>query len=225
MDTQTLSQLTATSGSTTGSTGKSVLGTDDFLKLLVTQLQNQDPLSPLSGSDFAAQLAQFSSVEQLSNISSTLTQSVSANQLLSQSISNALAATFIGKQVRASGETFNLTGSGDVKLGYTLASAADTVTVNIKDKTGAVVRTLQVQGTDAGDNTFTWDGKDDHNQVLNPGTYTFDVSAKDAKGVTINASGFSFGTVSAVRYKANGTVFVVDGLEIPLSDILEIMNG
>ena len=225
MDTQTLSQLTGTSYSSTSSTGKSVLGKDDFLKLLVTQLQNQDPMSPLSGSDFAAQLAQFSSVEQLSNINSTLTQSVSANQLLSQSISNALAATFIGKQVRASGNTFTLSGTADAKLGYTLASAADTVTVNIKDATGATVRTLQVGGTNKGDNTFTWDGKDDHNQTLSPGTYTFEVKAKDAKGAIVSASGFSFGTVSAVRYKSNGTVFVVDGLEIPLSDILEIMNG
>ena len=225
MDTQTLSQLTGTSPSSANTTGKSVLGKDDFLKLLVTQLQNQDPLSPMSGSDFAAQLAQFSSVEQLSNINSTLTQSVSANQLLSQSISNALAATFIGKQVRASGDTFALNSTGNVKLGYTLASAADTVTVNIKDGTGAVVRTLQVHGTDKGDNTFTWDGNDDHNQALPPGTYTFAVSAKDADGKNINSSGFSFGTVTAVRYKSNGTVFVVDGLEIPLSDILEIMNG
>jgi len=225
MDTQTLTQLMGTSPSSTTATGKSVLGKDDFLKLLVTQLQNQDPLSPMSGSDFAAQLAQFSSVEQLSNINTTLTQSVSANQLLSQSISNALAATFIGKQVRASSDTFALSSTGNVKLGYTLASAADTVTVNIKDGTGAIVRTLQVHGTDKGDNTFTWDGNDDQNQALTPVTYTFEVSAKDAKGNIINASGFSFGTVSAVRYKSNGTVFVVDGLEIPLSDILEIMNG
>ena len=225
MDTQSLSQLMGATSSTVNSGGKSVMGKDDFLKLLVTQLRNQDPLSPMNGSDFAAQLAQFSSVEQLSNINSTLTQSVSANQVLTQSISNALAATFIGKEVRASTNTFSLSGTGEVKLGYTLASAADTVTVKLKDGPGVVVRTIQVHGTDKGDNTFTWDGKDDNGQSLAAGTYKFEVGAVDAKGKPIGTSGFAFGSVSAVRFKSNGTFFVVDGLEIPLSDILEIMNG
>ena len=81
---------TSTSSATNG-----VLGQDDFLKLLVSQLQNQDPMNPMDGTQFASQLAQFTSVEQLANINTSLQSSISANQLLNQSISNALSTTVI----------------------------------------------------------------------------------------------------------------------------------
>jgi flagellar basal-body rod modification protein FlgD len=214
----------STTPSATG-TSSSVMGKDDFLKLLVKQLQNQDPMNPMDGTQFASQLAQFSSVEQLSNINTTLTQSVSSNQLLSQSISNSLAASIIGKDIRASGDAFNYAGSGGQQLGYTLSSAADTVSVGIYDTAGKLVRTLKGSGVSAGDNTFTWDGKNDLGNSVASGKYTLKVTAKDSKGASITSSSYIFGNVSAVRYKANGAVFVVDGTEIPLSDVLEIMQG
>jgi flagellar basal-body rod modification protein FlgD len=188
-------------------------------------LRYQDPMDPMKGTEFAAQLAQFSSVEQLSNINSNIMQSIDANYLMSQSINNALAATFVGKDVRATGDTFQYSGSGESRLGYSLPSAADSGTVKIYDESGNLVRTMAITGKTSGDNTFTWDGKDDADRQLAAGKYKFTVDAKDVNGNSITPTLFITGTVSGVRFKADGTVFVVDGMEVKLSDILEIMGG
>ncbi len=199
-----------------------VMGQDDFLKLLVSQLQNQDPLNPMDGTQFASQLAQFTSVEQLANINTTLQSSISASQLLNTSISNALATTVIGKEVRASGSTFNYSGTGTMKTGYTLPSAAVSAQVQILDSQGNVVRTIKGTGVAAGDVDVQWDGLTDAGTQAAAGSYTVKVTATDATGAAITASPFFYGTVSGVRFKSTGTVFVVDGQEINLSDILEV---
>ena len=100
------------------------LGKDDFLKLLVKQLQNQDPMNPLDSSQFATQLAQFSSVEQLANINTNLEASISTNQLMAQSIGNSLASSMIGRDVKASGNTLQWNGTDEVRFGYTLGSGS-----------------------------------------------------------------------------------------------------
>jgi flagellar basal-body rod modification protein FlgD len=203
----------------------SILGKDDFLKLLTMQLRYQDPMDPMKGTEFAAQLAQFSSVEQLSNINSTLTQSIDANYVMTQSINNALSATFVGKDVRASGSSFHYDPTNPAKLGYSLPAAASTVSVKIYDENGTLVKTLSGTGSAAGDNSFTWDGSTDTGGEAAAGKYKFEVVAKDSSGATMSASTFIRGTVSGVRFKSDGTVFVVDGMEVKLSDIIEIMEG
>ena len=99
-------------------------------------MQYQDPMDPMSGTEFASQLAQFSSVEQLTDINTELGQSITANSVLTQSINNDLSATFIGKNVEATTNTFTYSGTGNTQLGYNLPSAANTVTVNISDSLG-----------------------------------------------------------------------------------------
>jgi flagellar basal-body rod modification protein FlgD len=203
----------------------SILGKDDFLKLLTMQMRYQDPMDPVKGTEFAAQLAQFSSVEQLSNINTNILQSIDANYLMSQSINNALAATFVGKDVRAATDTFKFGGDSNVRLGYTLPAAADFVTVKIYDESGSLVKTLTVTGKEKGDNTFTWDGTNEEGQTVGAGKYKFSVEAKDSSGGSISATSFVVGRVSGVRFRSDGTVFVIDGMEVKLSDILEIMEG
>jgi len=205
------------------STGNSIMGQDDFLKLLVSQLQNQDPMNPMDGTQFASQLAQFASVEQLNNINTSLQTSISSSQLLNQSISNALSTTVIGKQVRASGSTLTYDGSGAMKVGYTLPSAAASAKVQILDQYGTVVRTIDGTGVTAGDVDVSWDGMTDAGTQAAAGQYTVKVTASDAKGNALTATPFFYGTVSGVRFKSTGTVFVVDGQEVPLSSILEVM--
>jgi flagellar basal-body rod modification protein FlgD len=205
-------------------TPKSTLGKDDFLSLLITQMQHQDPLDPMKGTEFAAQLAQFSSLEQLTNINSNLEQSLTANAMLSSSINNALAATFIGKEVRATGSTFQFSTAGNVKLGYCLEDEASAVSVRIYDSGGKLVRTISgPAGT--GDKTVAWDGTDENGQALGSGSYTFKVEAVDSTGTEVASDAFVYGKVSAVRFKPEGTVFVIDGVEISLANILEIMQG
>jgi flagellar basal-body rod modification protein FlgD len=210
----------------TGATSsQAILGKDDFLKLLITQLRYQDPLEPMKGTEFAAQLAQFSSVEQLANINTSLTETLATNQLMTQSIGNSLAATMIGKGVKASANEFRFTGAGDAHLGYTLPVSAAEVSVQVYDSTGTLVRTITSAPTDKGDSTVVWDGTNDSGQTMAEGKYTFKVVAQDASKVAITATPFVYGTISAVRFTSAGTMFVVDGVEIPLSQILELLNG
>jgi len=222
----TYTSLPLTSTTSASSTsGSSMLAKDDFLKLLITQLKNQDPLNPMQGTEFATQLAQFSSVEQLTNINDTLTESVTVNQLMTQSIGNSLATTMIGKDIKATGNSFTLSAGGSIDLGYTLGDDAATVTVKILDSAGSVVRTMTINNAAKGDGTVTWDGLTDNGSRLPTGTYSFKVTAADSAGSNVTASSYITGTITGVRFTANGTVFVVDGAEIPISQILEILNG
>jgi flagellar basal-body rod modification protein FlgD len=212
-------------GYTPADPSKSVLGKDDFLKLLVTQLRYQDPLNPMEGTEFATQLAQFSSVEQLANINTNLTQNLESNAVLTQAISNALSASLIGKDVRAAGDTMMINGEGSVRMGYTLGDTAESVGVNVYDQNDRLIRTFSGLDTTKGDHTVTWDGKDASGVTAASGTYRFEVEALNASKSEMETAQFMYGTVSSIRYKSTGAVFVVDGVEVPLGNILEIMNG
>ncbi|MBP9211486.1 MAG: flagellar hook capping protein [Bacteroidetes bacterium] len=203
---------------------KSTLGKQDFLNLLVMQMKHQDPLDPMKGTEFAAQLAQFSSLEQLTNLNSSMTASLDANAILAQSINNGLSATFIGKNVRAAVDTFRYTGSGEVQMGYTLPKDAETVTIKIYDSSGNLVKTM-TGDTDKGENTLEWDGTTVKEEYVAEGEYHFTVEAKDSNGTTIPTDSYIFGEIAGVRFKPEGTVFVIDGMEIALGNILEIMGG
>ncbi len=205
-------------------TPKNTLGKQDFLNLLVSQMRNQDPLDPMKGTEFAAQLAQFSSLEQLTNLNTSMTQSLDANAILTQSINNGLSATFIGKDVRAAVDTFQYTGEGDVKIGYELPVEASKVTVKIYDGNGVLVNTLNGD-TGSGQHSLTWDGTTGKDEAVASGKYSFKVEAVGADGKAITAEKYLFGTISGVRFKPEGTVFVIDGMEIALGNILEIMEG
>jgi flagellar basal-body rod modification protein FlgD len=205
-------------------TTSGILGKDDFLKMLITQLRHQDPLNPMDGTDFAAQLAQFSSLEQLANINSSLSESIVTNQYLTQAVSNTMSASLIGHEVRATASSFEYSGDSQVKFGYELPANAKTAVVKIYDQNNQLVRTIN-GGTDKGQQTVTWDGKNEQGSSMAAGTYHFTVDAPDVTGTAQTVGTYIFGTVSAVRFKSTGAVFVIDGAEIPLADILEIMKG
>ncbi len=205
-------------------TPKNTLGKQDFLNLLVSQMRNQDPLDPMKGTEFAAQLAQFSSLEQLTNLNTSMSQSLDANAILTQSINNGLSATFIGKDVRAAVDTFQYSGEGDVKVGYDLPSDASAVTVKVYDSNGTLVRTMNGD-TGKGQSTLTWDGKSDKGANVASGKYSFKVEAVGTDGKAMAADKYVFGNIPGVRFKPEGTVFVIDGMEIALGNILEIMEG
>ncbi|MCX6139028.1 MAG: flagellar hook capping protein [Ignavibacteriales bacterium] len=225
MSTTVQQAIAAGAGTPSNSGTASILGKDDFLKLLVQQLQHQDPLEPMKGTEFAAQLAQFSSVEQLSNINENLQASLNANGLLTQSINNAMATTFIGKEVRAKTDNIGYSGSGIVKMGYSLPTDASTVTLQIVDNQNNVIRTVHGLPTGSGDHQYEWDGKNDAGNQMAAGTYKIKVVAADASGKTLDASTYAFGKVQSVRYKSSGTVFVIDDQEVLLANITEISGG
>jgi flagellar basal-body rod modification protein FlgD len=205
---------TATAGPT------QTLGENDFLKLLTAQMQAQDPLNPMDSTNFAAQLAQFSSVEQLTNINTKLA-TMTASQA---SLQNTMASGLIGKKVTVTGNTVTL--NGQAVMPYTLSGDASKVTVSVYDATGALVKTAMQSQEAAGDNSYTWDGKDQNGNTLPAGRYTFAVSAVDASGQTITATPLASGIVTGITFNNNVTYLTIDNaLQVQLGDVHEISGG
>ena len=192
-----------------------------FLTILTTELQNQDPTSPLDTNQFTSQLVQFSSLEQNLQTNSLLQQLVTA-QTQGQ-VGTALG--YLGHTVQATGDSFTLDGtsSDSQSLAYSLASKADTASMNILNSAGQIVRTLTV-GTDAGEQSETFDGKDSTGNPLPAGTYTFQVQAVDSSGTAINATTFETGKVTGID-TSNGVVTLHMGdLTVPASNVVQVVS-
>ena len=199
------------------------MGKYDFLQLLVTQLKNQDPLSPMQSQEFASQLAQFSSLERLMNIDDNLKNGVNTDMLLAQTIQNTMATNFVGKEVLAYGDNIPLiSGEDKVPLSFELAGNAEKVTVEIYDENDNLVRTIKMSSLNKGRNAVDWDGKDDSGKALSGGNYHFKVVAEDGNGNAITAKTLSRGIVSAVRYEKGQPILVVNGKDVYFGDIVQI---
>ncbi len=199
--------------------GPSTLGKEDFLKLLIIQLQYQDPLSPMKNTEFMAQLAQFSSLEQLQNVNSNL----QANFLLTQSLNNSLATNLIGKRVVALGNEIYLTGDEGEEITFDLAEDAG-VTVEIYDTEGNLVKTLKGGALSSGRNQIHWDGKDNDGNSLPAGNYSFEVKATDSEGNSVDVTTYSTGLVTGVKFEDGNAVLMLGDQEINLSEIIEILS-
>jgi flagellar basal-body rod modification protein FlgD len=214
------SSLTNTSASTSAATAPTqALGQDAFLKLLMAQLQNQDPLQPTDGTQFVTQLAQFTSVEQ--QVAQSTTLGNIATQL--QGLSNSNASDLVGKTVTMGGGGMQWDGSFAVTSNVTLQGPAQQVTATIKDGQGNVVRTMQLGAEPSGALGVQWDGTDDSNQATPAGSYTVDVSAKDAQGNTVAVSQNVTGVVSSVSYdKGYPVLTLASGAAVPVSQLVSV---
>lgn len=205
-------------GAATQTGARNSLDKDSFLHLLITQMRYQDPLSPMDNQQFLAQMAQFSSLEQMQN----LNDKFEASMALSQSLNNSAAAGLIGRHVRASGDNIRLGESGGIELGYFLQREAAHVTVTVFDEKGDAVRTMVESDASSGAHRFTWDGTDDAGERLAAGSYSFKISAKAEDGTDLSASSLVNGLVSGVTYKNGSAYLLVDGREVSLSEVLEV---
>ena len=190
--------------------------------MLVTELQNQDPTNPLQSTDLAAQLAQFSSVSELQTLNTNVQNSTNANLVMTQSISNTMAATLIGKEVQVNSSQINYDGTTNPTLGFTLPSSAADVKVNILNSNGTIIRTIDEGPMASGDQMMTWDGKDSSGNQVPSGSYSFSVSAADSQGNQITPSLYVLGTVQGVKFGPNGASLLVDGAQVALSSVQEI---
>jgi len=198
------------------------LGKDDFLQLLVTKLEHQDPLNPMEDEDFIAQLAQFSSLEQMYNIAEGINSSNQWDFLQMQSINNVMASGLIGRDVKAEYSGVYVDASNNPQITYTLPSAAEQVQFVITDEMGTPVATLVQDSVAQGVNTFTWDGTDDQGNRVDEGFYLIEATALTEAGTTIAPSLSLVGTVEAVVYRDGSAYLRVDGTEVPLGDITAI---
>jgi len=212
-------------GSSQSAVAGNVLDKDAFMKLLVAKLSNQDPLNPMADEEFVAQLAQFSSLEQLQNMNDNLQQDIQWNFLLSQTISNTMATSLIGRTVRADSSTLYIETGGTADIALTLDRAVTDLTVNIYDDNGNLVRTMTRDATAAGDLVIDWDGTDDTGAQCAAGTYTVKVSATDASGNSFTPDQFLEGTVTGVTYRDGIALLSVNGQELPLASVLEVNEG
>ena len=188
-----------------------------FLNLLVKQLQYQDPLNPMENTEFTAQLAQFSQLESMAEMNSKI-------ELMAQfqnSMNSMQAASFIGRQVNASGNTINYS-SGETAIDFNLGGNASQVTVTVYNSSGTAVRTIAMNSVQAGDVSCTWDGRNDGGEAVSPGTYYYSVKATDYSGAAVNATTYANGTVTGITFE-NGTIYLqVGDKEITLADISKI---
>ncbi len=203
---------------------KSVLGKDEFLKLLMTQMKYQDPLNPMEGTEYAAQLAQFSSLEQLTNMQNTLEEMVNSNYLLTQSITNTMSASLIGKGVKLDGGKFEYNGQEEIMLGYNLPQNAKNVTIEIYDSNGRLVKSIENASDKKGDNKLSWDFSDNNGEKVPIGEYTFSVKAKDFNDSDLSVNLFKYGIIDAIKFTDKGTFLVIDSVEYSLADVTEITN-
>jgi flagellar basal-body rod modification protein FlgD len=214
-----------TSTNTIGSTATAAKGAvpsgddvqDRFLKLLVTQMKNQDPLNPLDNAQVTTQLAQISTVGGIDKLNSTLA-GLSSSMLAAQSVQ---ASAIIGRDVYASGSSVGLQ-DGKATGAFELKQDADRVFVTISDGSGALIRTLDLGKAQAGMSAFEWDGKTDAGTTARNGTYTFQVTAARANA-TISVEPMMTGRVDGVSLTNGIRLNLQGGGDINMADVKRIL--
>lgn len=221
----TVNSATAAAANNIASTRDMLADTQDrFLTLLVTQLQNQDPLKPMDNDQITSQVAQLSTVTGINQLNETLL-ALSGQLDVSQSMQ---AASLIGKEILVPGSKISV-GTGEqgtqvTHFGMELLSPAAGVKVSIMDNAGKVVRTMELDAHSAGVHSLQWDGLDEVGATVPDGKYSVQVSAFDATEMPVAVGALTSGRVSSVAASTNGVKLDL-GLagSFMLSDVRKIM--
>lgn len=209
--------ITGMGPSSNDATGSSALGKDEFVKLLMTQMQNQDPTSPQDSEAFVAQLAQFAQVE-LAQAQSARLEAI----LVAQAASNQLAAAqLVGKDVTIADDTVAVTADGPSTSEIVLGAPAANVTVSITDEDGNEVASVKMKDQPAGPMAFTWDGMTADGEAP-PGEYKMTVVATDKNSEAVESTILSRRRVEGVTYEDGVPMLVVGDKSIPLADVLGV---
>ena len=220
---------TVNTTSSTSATTSNDIGADQdkFMKLLITQLKNQDPLNPMDNAAMTSQLAQLSTVTGINKVNATL-ESLRTDQASAQSMN---AVGLIGKGVLVAGKGIELSTSTDAAgvktsssvFGVDLASPAETVDISIMDKTGKVVRTMSMKNADVGTYPITWDGTTDATPAAAAGSYPFSVKA-DTNGMTgTDAPQVQLAAVASVSTGAGGVKLNTSLGHFTMAEIKEVL--
>ncbi len=192
---------------------------DRFLKLLVAQMNNQDPLNPLDNAQVTSQMAQINTVTGINGLNDTV------EKLLTQfgQMQALQASQVTGRSVLVAGQDLRVTGAGPTTFGVQLPSSAEKVTVEITDAAGSVVRRLDLGAADGGISRYSWDGKNDAGAQVAAGKYTMTVKAV-AAGKELGATPLVTRTVEAVS-NLNGTttLMLAGGGSVSYADVKQIL--
>ncbi len=208
--------------STQQTKAKDELGKEEFLRLFLSQLQAQDPLKPMDSTDFTAQLAQFSSLEQLFNTNDTLENlfELQGTQVELQ------ASSLIGKNVLANGSSVSIAADSlGADLDYRMEGEAVRVDVDIYNASGDLVKTISSLAQGSGRQKTHWDGTDMNGNPVPAGNYSFNVSGMDAMGNNVRAVTMTRGTVERVSFEGDALYVTVNGSSLPMNAIVQIEGG
>jgi flagellar basal-body rod modification protein FlgD len=195
------------------------LSSTSFLNLLVSELQNQDPLDATSTTDFVNQLSSYANFTEQQAINSSMTSLASSFS----SLVTLNSVNYIGHTVEAKADTATLS-NGSATFGYSLSAAASNVAITIKDSSGNTVWTGSGTGN-AGTNSFTWDGKDSSGtQLSDGGQYTISVTATDSAGNSVFNYSTITGTVTGIDTSTSTPSLTVDGVPISASNIIGVTS-
>ena len=212
----TISEITQNTATTATKTSTSnTLGQEQFLTLLVAQLQNQDPLNPADATEFTAQLAQYSQLEQLFNLNDAMDNLATA-QTNSQKVA---ALSLMGKEVVVEDSEFSFDGT-PTQLGYAVDGPASEITLQIKNSAGAIVATIQASETGKGEHFLTWNGTDSSGNALAPGEYRVVINAKSASAdATVEVSPLVRTKVTGVDLSGSDPMIITKTGEFTIASI------
>lgn len=206
------------------SQNKNELGQQEFLQLLVAQMRNQDPINPLDGAEFASQLAQFNSVEQLISVNNGLSKLQNSQELMSSSLTNSMAASLTGKHVKALSNEVHLASGESASINFKLNNSASEVEVIVRSANGGEVRREMLQGFSSGDHSWEWDGRNNAGDRMGDGNYTVEVRASN-EGSRVDSMVYTEGLVDKVRYSGSGVFLSLNNVQVPIGDVEEVGSG
>lgn len=201
--------------------GKDKMDKDDFLKLMLTQMKYQDPTTPLESHEMASQLAQFTSLEQMSNINKGIEKLAEGNKPNTQFA----ALQFIGKSIESdSSKVFHGEGDKNHAIRFNLMADAKDIEVNIKDADGNTVKSYMLHDLKKGQNSMTWNAMNAEDKTARAGTYNVEVLAKDSNGGKIVSNMKVAGQITGVNYSASGPLLMVGNQSVPMSEVRKIVD-
>jgi flagellar basal-body rod modification protein FlgD len=224
MDIGAISAQTQAQGNSTKVEDGNSFGKDKFLQLLVAQMKNQDPINPMDGKEFASQLAEFNSVEQLIGVNDGLSSLQNSQEMMRTEMTNSMAASLTGKHVRALSNRITLEDGGDVNVRYELNNTAEEMDIIVKDASGSEVRRESFAGVAKGENSWTWDGKNSDGVPMPGGEYTVEVDATNGDKA-VGYRMFTEGIANRVRFTGNGVMLSIDGVEVPIGNVETVGNS
>ena len=192
------------------------LGMNQFMSLLVTQIQNQDPFSPMDNQQFISQLTQFTSLEQLQKINEALGE----NMTVSQSLNNTLLLDLVGRRATVPGNRFAVQ-DGEVSPLKVQAAKGGTATVTVKNAAGQVVSTYDREVT-AGWDDVTWTGRLADGSVAPDGEYTYEINMVDRSGNPVTTTTYVTAVVDSLRFENGIAMVTVAGIEYYVSEIAQV---
>ncbi|MCB0390660.1 MAG: flagellar biosynthesis protein FlgD [Bdellovibrionales bacterium] len=204
--------------------GNSELGKDAFLKLLLAQMKNQDPTSPMQSHEMAAQLAQFTSLEKLQSIDDSM-KSLNTNNNQGEG-SKFETLNLIGKAVTGdSAAVIRNDATEEHDINFSLLKDATKVKLTIKDAQGTPVRELDVNNLKAGSNKVTWNGINNEGAPMGKGEYRIEIEAFDFSGRKVGAETKFSGVITGVNFSAEGPVLMMGKQKIKLKDVRSITTA